>query len=94
MGWTFSGTERPVETNDAAAWGGEVSSHCIYISAGGKEFELTETFVPEVDEVVGRRFGESLAEALRRYGERGVPVLIKKIGKSCLLYTQCEGNEG
>jgi len=63
-------------------------SNFIYVNSGGRQFELTETFVPEVDEVIGRRFGDSLADALRRYGERGVPVLIRKNGKSCLLYTK------
>lgn len=63
-------------------------SNYIYVNSGGRQFELTETFVPEVDEVIGRRFGDSLADALRRYGQRGVPVLIRKNGKSCLLYTK------
>ena len=65
-------------------------SNPLYIHSGGMRFELTETFVPEIDEVVGRRFGESLAEALRRHAARGVPVLIRKDGKSCLLYARTE----
>lgn len=60
----------------------------VFVNFGGRQFELTETFVPEIDEVIGRRFGDTLAEALRRYGQRGIPVLIRKNGKSCLLYTR------
>ncbi len=63
----------------------------VFVNFGGKQFELTETFVPEVDEVIGRRFGDTLADALRRYGQRGIPVLIRKNGKSCLLYTRSAG---
>ena len=76
------------EDNYAGAINDMVLSSMVYIKSGGKEFELAETFVPEVDEVIGRKFGDSLARALRRYGRRGIPVLIKKNGKSCFLYTR------
>ena len=73
---------------DCAEGDGNALPGYVYVNSGGREFELRETFIPEIDEVIGRRFGDSLAEALRRYGQRGIPVLIRKNGKSCLLYTR------
>ena len=67
-----------------------VLSGMVHVNSGGKEFELAETFIPEIDEVIGRRFGDSLARAFRRYSGQGTPVLVKKVGKSCYLYTKVQ----
>ena len=67
-----------------------VLSGLVHVNSGGKDFELAETFVPAIDEVIGRKFGDSLARAFRRYGEQGTPVLVKKVGKSCYLYTKTQ----
>ena len=78
------------ERDYASAINEMVLSGMVHVNSGGKEFELAETFVPEIDEVIGRRFGDSLARAFRRYSEQGTPVLVKKVGKSCYLYTKVQ----